>query len=176
MWSRKEISKRDKLDFSNVAALLYIFDPNDIFFIRHSGFINDNNYQEILYVLKQCETENSRVVFQERCEEEKSIEDQWDEPDEVDCKDVVEENKAEENLDCDDLINIFVCADDTNNNKEKVMKFEEDLKFLEAWLETPCLYEINIEVAVMNREDIIAVIQMVDTGNSEKKNCPINLP
>ena len=56
---------------------------------------------------------------------------------------MVEENKAEEDLNCDDLINISVCANDTNNNKEKVMKFEEELKFLEAWLETPCLYEIN---------------------------------
>lgn len=156
-----------------MAALLDIFDLDDIFFIRHSGFINDHNYQKILYVLKQRETKNSRVVFQEGCEEEQSIEDQWNEPDEADCKDVAEENKVEENLNCDDLINIFVCADDTNSNKEKVTKFEEELKFLEAWLETPCLYEINTEVAVMNREDIIAGVQMVDTGNSEKENCPI---
>lgn len=158
-----------------MAALLDIFDLDDIFFIRHSGFINDRYYQEILYVLKQCETEKSRVVFQEGCEEEQSIEDQWDEPDEADCKDMAEENKAEENLNCDDLINIFVCADDTNNNKEKLMKFEEESKFLEACLETPCMYEINIEVAVMNREYIIAGIQMVDTRNSDKENSPIQL-
>ena len=71
---------------------------------------------------------------------------------------MAEENKVEENLNCDDLINISVCADVTNNNKEKVTKFEEELKFLEAWIETPCLYEINTEVAIMNGEDIITGI------------------
>jgi len=47
------------------------------------------------------------------------------------------------------------------------------LKFLEAWLETPCLYEVNKEVALMNDEDIIADVQMIDTINSEKENSPI---
>ena len=41
--------------------------------------------------------------------------------------------------------------------------FEEELKFLEAWLETPYLYEVNIEVALINDEDIITDVQMVDT-------------
>ena len=117
--------------------------------------------------------QDSQADLQEGCEEEQSAEDQWDEPDEADCKDVVEENKAGENLNCDDLINISVCADDTNNNKEKVTKFEEELKFLEAWLETPCLYEVNTEVALTNGEDIIAVVQLVDTGISEKENSPV---
>jgi len=29
------------------------------------------------------------------------------------------------------------------------MNFEEELKFLEAWLETPCLYEVNTKVPLM---------------------------
>ena len=47
---------------------------------------------------------------------------------------------------------------------------QEELKFLEAWLETPCLYEVNTEVALMNGEDIIAGAQMVETIHSEKEN------
>ena len=48
------------------------------------------------------------------------------------------------------------------------------MKFLEAWLETPCLYEINIEIVVINGEDIIVDVQMIDTGNCEKENSPIH--
>ena len=70
-----------------------------------------------------------------------------DEPHEADCKDVAKEDKVGENLNYDDLMNISVCADISNNNKDKATKFEEELKFLEAWLETPCLYEVNIELA-----------------------------
>lgn len=53
------------------------------------------------------------------------------------------------------------------------MNYEEELKFLEVWLETPCLHEVNKEVALMNGEDIIVDIQMIDTRNSEKENSPI---
>jgi len=86
---------------------------------------------------------------------------------------VAEENKVEENLNCNDLINISVCADVTNNNKKKVTKLEEELKFLEAWHETPCLYEVNTEDAAMNGQDIIIDIQMIDTENIEEENFPI---
>ena len=103
---------------------------------KQCGSIDDHKNQEAQFVVQY-----SQVDLQKGCEEEQSVEDQWDELDETHCKDVAEENKAGENLNCDDLINIFVCVDVTNNNKEKVTKFEEELKFLEAWLETPCLYE-----------------------------------
>ena len=56
--------------------------------------------------------------------------------------------------------NIVFCAD--IGRQEKATKFEEELKFLEAWLETPCLYEY-----------IVADVQMIDTINSEKENSPI---
>ena len=84
-----------------------------------------------------------------------------------------EEDKAPENLNYDDLMNISMCADVSNNNKEIATNFEEELNFLEAWLETPCIYEINTEVASINDEEIIADVQMVDTGNSERKHSPI---
>lgn len=78
------------------------------------GFINEHDYQEIIYVLKQRETEDSRVIFQEGCKEEHMVEDQedplvileegskeehivedqLDEPHEDDRKDLVEEEKS----------------------------------------------------------------------------------
>ena len=67
--------------------------------------------------------------------------------------------------------NIFFCAD--IGRQETTMNFEEELKFLEAWLETPCLYEINIEIIVINGEDIIVDVQMIDTKNGEKELSPI---
>ena len=96
-----------------------------------------------------------------------------DDPHDVDCKDVAEEDKIGENSNYDDLMNIFVCANVSNINKEEATEFEEELKFFEAWLETPCLYEVNTEVASMNDEKTIADVQMVDTENSERKNSPI---
>lgn len=61
--------------------------------------------QEAQYVVQ-----DSHADFQEGREEEQSVEDQWDEPDEADFKDVAKENKAAENLNCDDLINIYFCV------------------------------------------------------------------
>lgn len=73
-------------------------------------------------------------------------------------------------------MNIFMCADVTNNNKEEATKFEEELKFLEAWLETSCLSEVNTEVVVsMNVEDNISNVHMLDIRNSERKNSPIKV-
>ena len=60
--------------------------------------------------------ENTRANLQQGCKEEQSVEDQWDKPHESDCKDVAEEDKARENLNCDDLINISMCADVTSMN------------------------------------------------------------
>ena len=69
-------------------------------------------------------------------------------------------------------MSISVCAD-VNNNKEETKNFEEELKFHEAWLETPFLYEFNTEVTSINVEDNIAEVHMRDTGNSERKHSPI---
>ena len=76
--------------------------------------------------------EGSRVDLQEGCKKEQSVEDQFDEPHEADCEDVAEEDKVGENLKCDDLMNISVCAD-VNNYKEEATKFEE-LSFLKHGL------------------------------------------
>ena len=69
-------------------------------------------------------------------------------------KDLLKEQEDESN--CSHLYNsnIVFCAD--IGRQETTMNFEEELKFLEAWLETPCIYEINTEIAVINGEDIIA--------------------
>ena len=87
-------------------------------------------------------------------------------------KTLLKEHEDESN--CDHLYksNILFGAD--IGRQETTMNFEEELKFLEAWLETPCLYEINTEIARINGEDIIANVQMIDTGNSEKENSPIH--
>ena len=53
--------------------------------------------------------EDTRADLQEGCKEEQSVEDQLDEPHEANFKDMEEEDKAGENLNCDDLI-IFVCV------------------------------------------------------------------
>ena len=98
-----------------------------------------------------------------------------DEPHEAYCKDVAEEDKIGENSNYDDLMNIYVCADVSNNNKEEATKFEEELKFLEGWLETPCIYEVNTEVASINVEDNIIEVHMCDNGNSERKHSPVKL-
>ena len=87
---------------------------------------------------------------------------------------MAEEDNVGENLNCDDLMNISLCAD-VNNNKEKTMKIEKELKFHEAWLETPCLYEINTKFASINVEDNFAEVHMRDTRNSERKHSPIKL-
>ena len=100
--------------------------------------------------------EDPVVVLEEGSTKEHIVEDQLDEPHEADCKDLVEEDKSRENSNYDDLMNISVCADVRKKIKEEATNFEEELKFLEAWLETPCLYEINTEVASMNDEDNIA--------------------
>lgn len=154
MWSRKEILKRDKLDFNNMSILLDIFDSDDDDFLmwafasismgtmfeseeiseKQCGSVDDHKNQEA-----QSVVQDSQVDLQEGCKEEQSVEDQWDEPHEIDCKDMAEEDKAGENLNCDDLINISVCA----------------------------------EVTSVNDEDIIADFQMVDTRNSERENSPI---
>ena len=63
--------------------------------------------------------------------------------------------------------------DENIGRQESTINFEEELKFLEAWIETPCLYEINTKIVVINGEDIIADVQMIDTGNSEKEQSPI---
>ena len=63
--------------------------------------------------------------------------------------------------------------DENIGRQESSINFEEELKFLEAWLETPCLYEINTEIFVINGEDVITDVQMIDTGNSEKEQSPI---
>lgn len=63
--------------------------------------------------------------------------------------------------------------DENIGRQGSTINFEEELKFLEAWLETPCLYEINTEVAVINGEDVITDVQMIDTENSEQEQSPI---
>jgi len=135
---------------------------------KQCGFIDDHENQEA-----QSVVQDSQVTLQEGCEGEQSVEDQRDELDEANFKDVAKENKAEKKLNCDDLVNIFVCENVTNNTMEKVTKFEEELNFLEAWLETPFLYEIDMEVAIMNGEYIIAGVHIVDTRNSDKENSRI---
>ena len=59
-------------------------------------------------------------------------------------------------------MNVSQFADVSNNKKEEATKFEEELKFLEAWLETPCFDEVSIEVAPMNVKD-----NMDDVENEE---------
>ena len=110
-----------------MVALLDIFDPDDIFFMRLGGFINDHDYQEILYALQQCEIEDSLVVLHEGCKEEHIVEDQLEVPHEVDCKDLAEEDKVGKNSNYDDLMNVSQCADVSNKKKEEATKFEEEL-------------------------------------------------
>ena len=57
--------------------------------------------------MQDSDIEKSQVDLQERCKEEQSVEDQLDEPDEVDGKDMAEEDKARENVKCGNLMNIY---------------------------------------------------------------------
>lgn len=66
------------------------------------------------------------LVLQEGCKHE------------ADYKDLAEEGKAGKNSNYDDLMHVSQCSDASNNKKEEATKFEEELKFLESWRETPC--------------------------------------
>ena len=77
---------------------------------KQCGSVDDYQKQEAESVVQDPDIEESRVDLQEGCKEEQSVEDQLDEPHESDCEDVVEEDRARENLKCDDLMNISVCA------------------------------------------------------------------
>ena len=83
-----------------------------IFSEKQCGSVDDHEKQEAQSVVQDPDIEESQVDLQEGCKDEQSVEDQFDEPHEVDDEDVAEEDRAGENLKCDNLINIYVCADD----------------------------------------------------------------
>ena len=62
--------------------------------------------------MKDLDIEESQVDLQEGCKDEQSVEDQFDEPHEADGEDVAKEDRAGNNLKFDNLMNIYVCADD----------------------------------------------------------------
>lgn len=85
---------------------------------KQCGSIDDHDNQEAQSVVQDLEIEDSRTDLKEGCEEEQSVEDQWDESHEADCKNMAEEDKAGKNLNCDDLTNISVC---TSMNDEDII-------------------------------------------------------
>ena len=90
---------------------------------KQRGSINNHEKQEAQSVIQDPDIEESQVDLQEGCKEEQSVEDQLDKPHEGDCQDVAEEDRAGENLNCDDLMNISVYAD-VNSNKEETTNIE----------------------------------------------------
>lgn len=80
--------------------------------------VDDHDNQEAQSVVQDLDIEDSRADLKEGCEEEQSVEDQWDESHEADCKNMAEEDKAGKNLNCDDLTNISVC---TSMNDEEII-------------------------------------------------------
>lgn len=53
---------------------------------KQCGSVDDHENQEAQSVVQDLEIEDSRADLQEGCEEEQSVEDQWDESHEADCK------------------------------------------------------------------------------------------
>ena len=91
--------------------------------------------------MQDPDIKESWVDLQEGYKEEQSVEDQFDEPHEADCEDMAKEDKAGENLKCDNLMNIYVCADDniaeiymrnTKNGERKQFPIEPVITFKRA--------------------------------------------
>ena len=148
--------------FNNMSIFLDIFsddDDDDILMLAFGGFsmssifksgifsekqcgsIDDHEKQEAQSVVQDPDIEESQVDLQEGCKDEQSVEDQFDEPHEADGEDVAEEDRAGENLKCDNLINIYVCADDniaeiymrdTRNGERKQFPIKHVITFKRA--------------------------------------------